>query len=281
MSKKLNQNLKNILLLLKDGFYPKKIAELLRVPPTTMYDWIKQLEKKEFIEFENRSAYNKYKVKQNTISLAMSDMAGEQVRILRYHHQAFKLPIILDAKIPGKKVELNNNVQFWGEILGFRINKTSKNLIVFPLMDYTLSPKKAVFNAKKDVFRVVDYLEKKFGLVVDRNFMVESRSAHFGTGKNALAEKLLENKGFLSSELVDVDKSPPECKPEIDIKKDLDIAEAFVSQGKHFKDLGVKVDQLTMLVRSGITQQQQIQQFVSLIVKLNERILNLEKKEKK
>jgi DNA-binding MarR family transcriptional regulator len=199
--------LRLILKLVKDGYYPAKIAKIVGKSRQTVHYHIKKLEKMGYIELATRDAITIYSVTQ----AGQNFLEGVERRVfrgrcLRLHNVVFKYGILsgpVRVVDWGRVVRLRNWGQLVGSELGLTVRKNPDSVEVFCRVLEGDNPYELLFRAREEADRLAGYLEQKFGMVLGRGEL--SRKPHFGV-YDALAGKFSEN-FQLSDDVAKIDES--------------------------------------------------------------------------
>lgn len=268
-----------ILQYLKEGYYPAKIARKLKINKGTLSKWLKKMEKAGMIERIPKTYPAFYEVKQTEVAtFSVGDrkraiLQKKPQKIVRLHNVSFKYPILKDAKIPVDKCwKLKTHTQFFGQTKWGTYIKTNKSLIIHPKQEYGTDPYRLYNTMRNKAEKIRDYLQIHFGLVVGDPEQI--RKPHYAV-PDAYAKKA-SGKIEFANELGKIDQSEGE-EGEIDWFSP-EAVDEYLKMPNKVSNLEQKIDQLTELMKGSITQQQVINQLMSMVIQLQEQVLMLTKK---
>jgi len=196
-----------ILQLIKQGYYPSKIAKIVGRAKQTIHYHIKKLEKLGYIELQSRDVITIYRVTQaGQKFLDEFERCVFRGRRLRLHNVVFKYRILREPLRPidwRKVVRLRNWGQLIGRECGLTVRKNPDSIEVFCRVLEGDDPYELLFRAREEADRLASFLEKKFDMVLGRGEL--SRKPHFGV-YDAIAGKF--SKSFqLSDDVAKIDES--------------------------------------------------------------------------
>jgi len=280
----------HILNLLKAGYYPAKISKILKINKGTLSKWLAKLEKQGMIERNGKTVPQFYIVKQTQVSnFTIGDRKRiflqkipsfsqefpyvEVPKLIRLHNLEFSYPIIKDAKVPAYKTwALKSHTQIYGKTKWGSYIKTNKTLRVFPKPEWGADSKELEVIMRNKAEKIRDFLQVHFGLVCD--YPKQTRKPHFAT-KDAYA-KMVYDKLEFSNECGKIDNSEGE-DGEIDWYS-AEYADSYLKMPSKLDSLEKEIVNLREVIKGGITQQQTINQILSMLVHLQQQVLYLTKK---
>ncbi len=273
------QSIPNILFLLKEGNYPRKIAKKLAIPQGTLYRWMKKLEQAGMIKKEKRTSCNIYKINQSLHNLShftsgSSNTPYQYKNLLRLHNIAFKYPILRNCAIPfNKEVKLKSTSLYYWKLKGNTICKTNKNLIIHPKVLMGRNAHQLEQDARSEAEKLANFItthypELKLGAPTI------SRKPHHGI-KDPVAQKIAPQMQ-ISTDIAKIDASPPEDIGEIDWLNPTS-ADNYLKMPDRIADLEGKIDALLEITKGGITAQETFRQLASMIVNVQNQLLEVMK----
>lgn len=281
-SSKFSKLVPTIFELLEKGLYCQQIAVKLGIPYSTMNYWLHRLEAKGFLESPFRSSFKAYKVRQKTISLVGNEkLKIHERKVYRRHFLGFSFRILKDARIPfDREINLRNNKQWFWRLKRFNasVRKTSRNLTVHLRPKAGLEPRELFLDGYREALDIRYWLLQHFPSLELSEEPVQYGKEHYGVGDELGTTFHKEKKVFRNKRLHidDSDKSGGEVD-----WLGVEVADAYSRMPDRIKSMEEKVDVVLELVKGGVSAQQSFRQLASMIVNLQEQVLDLQRNRKK
>jgi len=220
-----------ILRLLADGNYPSKVARILGISKQLMHYYCKMLLSKGYLS-KSKGYPTFYTTTQTGKNFIGECERGFKGKTFRLHNIAIKYAIIVDAKAPAdwNRVQLRNWGKEIGSLLGITVEKTTKNVIIYPDVVEGEDPYQLLFYAKDESDRVAGLLEDRLKMKLGRGELV--RKPHFAI-KDPIISEFSKNME-LTTDGAKVDES--EGLGEIDYL-DVETAKDYVTMPSRIKNI--------------------------------------------